>query len=102
MSGNDRLSPAKFVLKNSSSKNVGDPEALRLSEERQAFLLKLSDAIRRMGDPARILAEACRLLGTRLRVSRVAYGEIDGDECTFIADYVDRGASVAGRVPWTT
>ena len=80
---------------------MGDPEALRLSEERQAFLLTLSDAIRPMGDPARILAEACRLLGTRLGVSRVAYGEIDGDECTFIADYVDRVASMAGRFRWT-
>jgi PAS domain S-box-containing protein len=76
-------------------------DALRRSEERQAFLLRLSDAIRPIADPATILAEACRLLGTHLRVNRVAYGEIDGDYCTVIDDYVDGVQSMAGRFRWT-
>lgn len=37
--------------------------ALRDSEERQAFLLKLSDALRPLADPARIKAVATKLLG---------------------------------------
>ena len=76
-------------------------EALRASEERHAFLLRLGDTIRPLGDPAKILAEACRALGTHLGASRVAYGEIDGDECTIVDDYVDGVASMAGRVRWT-
>jgi PAS domain S-box-containing protein len=76
-------------------------EAMRKSEERHAFLLKLSDAIRPLGDPAKILAEACRLLGTHLGVNRVRYGEIDGDECTVLDDYVDGVVSLTGRFRWT-
>jgi PAS domain S-box-containing protein len=74
---------------------------LREGEERQAFLLKLGDTIRRLAEPTAILAETSRLLGTHLRVSRVAYGEFDGDDCLVAADYVDGVASMAGRVGWT-
>jgi len=75
--------------------------ALREGEERQAFLLNLGDTIRRLADPTAILAETSRMLGTHLRVSRVAYGEFDGDDCLVAADYVDGVASMAGRVHWT-
>jgi PAS domain S-box-containing protein len=75
-------------------------DALRKSEERHTFLIRLGDTIRPLGDPAKILAEACRALGTHLRANRVAYGEIDGDECT-VVDYVDGVASIAGRLRWT-
>ena len=64
-------------------------EALGRSESRQAFLRRLNDAIRPLADPTRILAETCRLLGTHLRVNRVAYGEIEGDDCIIVDDYVD-------------
>src|SRR5262245_60235456 len=83
-----------------AAERAGAGDALRRSEERQAFLLRLSDAIRPLRDPARILAEACRLLGSHLRANRVAYGEIDGDSCTVIDDYVDGVASLAGRFRW--
>jgi PAS domain S-box-containing protein len=75
--------------------------ALRENEERQAFLLTLGDTVRRLGDPAAILAETCRLLGKHLHVNRVAYGEFDGDDCTIVDDYVDGVASMAGRFRWT-
>ena len=64
-------------------------EALGRIGDRHAFLRKLNDTIRPLADPARILAETCRLLGTHLRVNRVAYGEIEGDYCTIVDDYVD-------------
>ena len=60
-------------------------EALGRSESRQAFLHRLNDTIRPLADPARILQETCRLLGTYLRVNRVAYGEIEGDDCVVVA-----------------
>jgi PAS domain S-box-containing protein len=52
-------------------------EALRASEEQQAFLLKLSDALRPLADPAAIQREACRLLGEHLEADRAYYAEID-------------------------
>ena len=75
-------------------------EALGRIEDRQAFLRRLSDAIRSLGDPARILAETCRLLGTHLRVERVAYGRISGDDCVVADDYVNGVASMAGKIRW--
>jgi PAS domain S-box-containing protein len=76
-------------------------EALSRTTDRQSFLRHLNDTIRQVADPARILAEACRLLGTHLHVNRVSYGEIDGDDCTIINDYVDGLPSQAGRFRWT-
>ena len=75
-------------------------EALGRSESRQAFLRRLNDTIRPLADPARILQETCRLLGTHLRVNRVAYGEIEGDDCIIVHDYVDGVPSLAGHVQW--
>jgi PAS domain S-box-containing protein len=55
-------------------------EALRESEERQAFLLKLSDALRPLSAPVAIQETASRLLGEYLGVDRVAYGELAPDD----------------------
>jgi PAS domain S-box-containing protein len=74
--------------------------ALGRSETRQAFLRRLNDTIRPLADPARILQGTCRLLGTHLRVNRVAYGEIEGDDCIIVHDYVDGVPSLAGHVQW--
>ncbi len=51
--------------------------ALRESEARQAFLLKLSDALRPLADPTEIQGEACQLLAERLDVDRAYYVEVD-------------------------
>ncbi|MFJ7713860.1 GAF domain-containing protein [Methylobacterium sp. NPDC014830] len=51
--------------------------ALREREERQAFLLAMSDAVRRLTDPAAIQGEACRLLAGRLDVERAYYVAVD-------------------------
>ena len=73
---------------------------LRRTESRQAFLLRLNDAIRPLADPRRILQESCRLLGTHLGVNRVAYGEIDGDDWVIVGEYVDGLPPQARRFPW--
>ena len=75
-------------------------EALVLSENRQAFVRRLNDTLRPLADPARILQEACRLIGTHLRVNRVAYGEIEGDDCIIVHDYVDGVPSLSGQLQW--
>ena len=74
-------------------------EALRISQERQAFLLTLSDAIRPIADPAAIQREAATLLGQRLRASRVHYGEVSEDGAWGMVrqDYCNGVASVVGK-----
>ncbi len=74
---------------------------LSRSDDRQAFLRRLNDTIRPLADPARILAETCRLIGRHLRVNRVIYGEVEGDDCTVVNDYVDGLPSQSGRFRWT-
>jgi PAS domain S-box-containing protein len=54
--------------------------ALKASEERQAFLLKLSDALRPLGHAAAVKETAARLLGEHLDVNRVLYAEVEGDD----------------------
>jgi len=52
--------------------------ALAASEERQAFLLKLGDALRSLSDPLDIQRQAARILSLRLRAAGVHYGEVNG------------------------
>ncbi|GAO38428.1 hypothetical protein SCH01S_15_00530 [Sphingomonas changbaiensis NBRC 104936] len=52
-------------------------ERLRESEERQAFLLKLTDALRPLSDPIRIETVATRLLGAHLHATRAFYVDLD-------------------------
>ena len=84
----------------SAAERARAEDALGQSESRQAFLHRLNEAIRPLADPARILQEACRLLGTYLGVNRVAYGEVEGDDGTIVHDYVDGLPSLAGRIQW--
>lgn len=74
--------------------------ALRESEERQAFLLQLSDALRPLEEPFAVQREACRLLRLRLGAMRVAWGEMrpDGVTCAVLGeDMAENVASLEGR-----
>src|SRR3712207_4927191 len=73
--------------------------ALRKSEERQAFLLKLADALRPLADPVEVQTEAARVLGEHLGAGRASYAEIDADgaHVTVHRDYTDGVPSFAGR-----
>jgi PAS domain S-box-containing protein len=55
-------------------------DALRQSEERLQFLLKLSDALRPLNDPIAMEEIAARLLGEHLKVNRVIYSDIEGTD----------------------
>jgi two-component sensor histidine kinase len=68
---------------------------LRDSEERHAFMLKLSDALRQLRDPGEIIVAACRMLGDHLGASRVSYADIDGDE------FIVRQSYASGVVPFS-
>ncbi len=85
----------------SAAERARAEEALGRSETRQAFFRRLNDTIRPLADPARVLSETCRLLGTHLRVNRVGYGEIEGDDCVMVGEYVDGLPSQPARFRWT-
>lgn len=61
-------------------------DALRQSEERQAFLLKLSDILQRLTAPNDIKTAAMHMLGTHLGVSRAQYHEVDSSGAFYSAD----------------
>ena len=69
--------------------------ALRAGEERQAFLLTLSDTLRPLGDPAVIEREAIRLLGDFLDADHTYYAEmrIADDYGVVRHDHVRNGAT---------
>jgi PAS domain S-box-containing protein len=73
--------------------------AVRESEERLAFLLKLSDALRPLSDPVEMTAAASRLLGKHLRANRVCYADIEGDEFVMRHTYESGVARLPGRGP---
>ena len=72
---------------------------LRMSEERQSFLLQLADALRPLVDPAEIQDAATRVLGEHLGANRVAYVHVTEAEYIIERDYVDGVPSMAGRYP---
>jgi signal transduction histidine kinase/DNA-binding response OmpR family regulator len=73
-------------------------ETLRKSEERQAFLLKLSDTLRPLAEAKAIKDAATRLLVDHLAVSQSSYSETDGDIGVVHNESVnDPTASIAGR-----
>ncbi len=51
-------------------------KALKENEEREAFLLKLSDAIRPLGDPLDIQDAAARVLGEHIQADRAFYSDV--------------------------
>jgi PAS domain S-box-containing protein len=73
--------------------------AVRGSEERLAFLLKLSDTLRPLSDPVEMAAAASRLLGEHLRANRVVYADIEGDEFVIRHTFESGVVRLSGRGP---
>ena len=63
-------------------------QARRETEDRQAFLLELTDRLRQLTDPRAIMNTAAEMLGRRLAVSSLVYRLFDPDE-----DMSERAAS---------
>jgi PAS domain S-box-containing protein len=76
--------------------------SLRRSEERQTFLLRVSDALRPLADPQKIESEASRIVCEHLQVSRAYYADVEtgdeGDVFVVDGDYHSDGiSSLKGR-----
>lgn len=77
----------------------GSEETRRKTEALQAFLLKLSDALRPLQDPAEIQHRAASTLGEHLGADRVGYAEDGGDGQTVVVtrNYTRGVAGIEGR-----
>jgi PAS domain S-box-containing protein len=73
--------------------------SLRTSKERLQFLVTLNASLRFLKDPVEIQEVMVRLLGEHLRVNRVSYATIDGDEFNTIRCYANGVAPLFGRGP---
>jgi PAS domain S-box-containing protein len=83
------------VLFNDITDRKRAEQSLHESDERQRFLLRLTDSLRFISDPARIMDVAAQMFGQRLGLATVQYLVVgpDGDEYEVAATYSD------GRLP---
>lgn len=74
-------------------------QARRKAEALQAFLLKLSDALRPIQDPLEIQYQAACTLGQHVKANRVGYAEDSGDGMTIVVtrNYTDGVEGIEGR-----
>ncbi len=74
-----------------------------MAEARQAFLLRLQDALRGLTDPGEILIEAASQLGRHLGATRIGYSEMQPDDETLLITngYVDGVPPLNGLFPLT-
>lgn len=63
---------------------LDDITQAKKAEAQQAFLLRLSDALRPLADASQIQATALQILGQYLKVDRVLYAEVEPDEAHFV------------------
>jgi PAS domain S-box-containing protein len=78
-----------------------DIEARKQAERRQAFLLRLSDALRPLAESAEMERTAMRVLGKELAVNRAFFATIepDGESWSIRHDFADGVSSLTGRHP---
>src|SRR5690606_2711778 len=72
-----------------------------LAEQRQAFQLRLDEAIRRLSLPPEIMETAVRILGEALGADRVGYGQVrsDGESVVFESCYAAGLPPLLGEYP---
>jgi len=75
-------------------------EALGRTENRQAFLRRLNEAIQPLGDPASIIKETGRLIGSYLRVNRAIHLQIEDEDSVVIEGYLDGVDPMPPRLQW--
>ncbi len=71
------------------------------AEQRQAFLLRLSDRLRGLSEPLAVLAATAEELGLHLHANRVGFGQIQADDATvtFQGGYADGVEPIIGSAP---
>ncbi len=99
----DQKSRRVGVLFRDSTARKRAEKALRTSEERQAYLLKLSDALRPLADPIKIQQTAMELIGKQLGAHRAFYGDMQYDEDTLFigTSYADTVSPLEGYIKFS-
>jgi PAS domain S-box-containing protein len=99
VSGHDRIA---IVFDDVTARKQAET-ALKASEERQAFLLTLSDALRSLADADAIQDAAARVLGEHLGATRAMYAEVEGEPGaevgTIRGRYLAGDEAALGRFP---
>lgn len=94
-----RFAAAAFQMTSALDEAAAERSALHAGEERQAFLLKLSDALRPLAEAAAIQNTASRLLAEHFGASHAFYIEVDGppgdERATASGQY-----TAPGTTPW--
>jgi PAS domain S-box-containing protein len=78
---------------------VSDVTDRRQAEDRQAFQIRLAEALRPLIDPLEVQAASSRILGEHLGANRVVYFEITGDDYVIEREYTAGVRPLAGRYP---
>lgn len=91
--------PHMFAVARDITERKKAEEALHISEERQSFLLKLSDRIRSLTNAGEIQFAAACMLGEHFGANRVGYAEDAGDgETIFVTrNYTNGVPGIEGR-----
>lgn len=91
------------LLFNDVTKRRRSEQALRENEARQAFLLRFSDTLRLLTDPAAAADAACRLLVEQLDASRAQFTEVEGEPGAEMGkvrgEYIRNGKPLPRRYP---
>jgi len=77
----------------------GLSERLLRNDQRQAFLLRLSDALRPLSNPLDVQEVSSNLLGEHLGVNRVGYAELENRDYVIRREYARGVAPLAGQGP---
>src|SRR5262245_37430586 len=81
----------------SAAERARAENAIRETEERHAFLLKLTDALRGLSDPDDVQQTAASLLGEHLQVNRVGYAEMEAHGYVIRREYTRGVAPLVGH-----
>ncbi|WP_342117283.1 CheR family methyltransferase [Pseudoduganella sp. OTU4001] len=96
--GGDAILGAVLTFFDISERRVAQVQERQLASD-QAFLLKLSDSLRLLTDPAQLLALGCRMLGEQLGVPQLAYACIDDGRYCMQDCTTDGAAHMPGEGP---
>lgn len=83
-----------FLFRNVTQRKRTE-EMLRANEQRQAYLLRLSDALRPLNEAIAVQRRASQILRETLGADRVSYAELDADEDTARLMAEDRAEGIA-------
>ncbi|HEY0588174.1 MAG TPA: CheR family methyltransferase [Pseudoduganella sp.] len=94
--GDETIAGAVMTFFDISQRRVAEDEAAALASD-QEFLLRLGDCLRPLEDPQQLLELGCRMLGERLALPQLAYGEIRDGRYVMLPGHASGTAPLQGE-----